>query len=280
MDDEEKSLHLLHRNNKSYAVGHGCAVSWDLNEGNCEKVYTEIFPSYEVKPIKAKIFDDLNLDMMKFSEDIDFATNEIKKLIDKYTVWLENEKLKTNDLDQEFKEVSELNIKKATDNLDRINEGLEILKTDKVIQDAFMFMNKAMAQQQFHYKLSTEKDFEYKNDLNKIDYGNELLKIGKGKWYPFQIIFIILNIKSFSNPLSEDRDIMDLIWFPTGGGKTEAYLGLSSFVIFLRKIKEPEKSGNAVIMRYTLRLLTTQQFLRASTLICACEKIRSENEEN
>ena len=72
--------------------------------------------------------------MMKFSEDIDFATNEIKKLIDKYTVWLENEKLKTNDLDQEFKEVSELNIKKATDNLDRINEGLEILKTDKAIQ--------------------------------------------------------------------------------------------------------------------------------------------------
>ena len=279
MDDEEKSLHLLHRNNKSYAVGHGCAVSWDLNEGNCEKVYTEIFPSYEVKPIKAKIFDDLNLDMMKFSEDIDFATNEIKKLIDKYTVWLENEKLKTIDLDQEFKEVSDLNIKKAKDNLNRINQGLEILKTDKAIQDAFMFMNKAMAQQQFHYKLSTEKDFEYKNDLNKIDYSNELQKIGKGKWYPFQIIFIILNIKSFYDPLSEDRDIMDLIWFPTGGGKTEAYLGLSSFVIFLRKIKEPEKSGNAVIMRYTLRLLTTQQFLRASTLICACEKIRSENEE-
>ena len=99
--------------------------------------------------------------MMKFSEDIDFATNEIKKLIDKYTVWLENEKLKTNDLDHDFKEVSELNIK-ATDNLDRIYEGLEILKTDKAIQDAFMFMNKAMAQQQFHYKLSTEKDFSIK----------------------------------------------------------------------------------------------------------------------
>ena len=116
-------------------LGHGCAVSWDLNNGNCEKVYTEIFPSYEVKPIKAKIFDDLNLDMMKFSEDIDFATIEIKKLIDKYIVWLENEKLKTNDLDQEFKEVSKSNIKKAKDNLDRINEGLEILKTDKTIQD-------------------------------------------------------------------------------------------------------------------------------------------------
>ena len=191
MDDEEKS-HLLLRNNKSYAVGHGCAVSWDLNEGDCKKVCRN-FPSYD-KPIKAKIFDDLNLDMMKFSENVDFATNEIKKLIDKYTVWLKNEKLKTNDLIKSLKKFK-LNIKKATDNLDRINEGLEITKQIKQSRDAFMFMNKAMAQQQFHYKLSA-KDFS-KNDLNKIDYSNELQKIGKIKWYPFQIIFIILNIKFF-----------------------------------------------------------------------------------
>ncbi len=286
MDDEEKSLHLLHRNYKSYGVGHGCSASWELQENKCIKVFSEIFPTHEVKPIRAQIFEDLNLDMIKFSEDINFATTELKKLINKYKVWLDDEALKTNSLNPEFHEISKKNIEKAKNNFNRIKEGLDILENNKIVQEAFSFMNKSMAQQQFHYTLSTEKDFKFEGDLKNINYSNEIqnIKVGekiltKGKWYPFQIIFILLNIKSFIDPLSEDRNIMDLIWFPTGGGKTEAYLGLSAFVIFLRKLSNPKKKGNVVIMRYTLRLLTTQQFLRASTLICACEKLRDENQD-
>ena len=74
---------------------------------------------------------------------------------------------------------------------------------------------------------------------------------------------------------------MDLLWFPTGGGKTEAYLALTAFVIMLRRLRRAEQddgSGVAVLMRYTLRLLTIQQFQRAAAMICACELLRRQGE--
>lgn len=271
LSEEEKSLYLLHHKRKSYAVGHGCSASWKIDKSN-NKIFSEILPTYEVKPILPTKFEDIDLDMKMFSEDTSFAINQLEKLLGKYFDWIKKEETNGQKLDKDvFRAASEKNINKAKKIYSRINEGLNILKKDKTVQNSFSLMNQAMYMQQVHYKIS-------KSDFKKnINYENLLKDNNKGKWYPFQIAFILLNIKSFFDPSSEDRKIMDLIWFPTGGGKTEAYLGVTAFTIFLRKIRQPNSLGCTALMRYTLRLLTTQQFQRASSLICACEKIRRDN---
>ena len=97
-------------------------------------------------------------------------------------------------------------------------------------------------------------------------------------WRPFQLAFLLLVLPSVADGRHPDRRTMDLLWFPTGGGKTEAYLGLTAFQIFLRRLGDAGRrraGGVDVLMRYTMRLLTVQQFQRAAALICACDLIRA-----
>ncbi|MCA9638924.1 MAG: hypothetical protein KC420_23010, partial [Myxococcales bacterium] len=98
-----------------------------------------------------------------------------------------------------------------------------------------------------------------------------------GYWRAFQIAFLLMSIRGIAEPRSSAREIVDLIWFPTGGGKTEAYLGLTAFTILFNRISGSELSGADVVMRYTLRLLTAQQFQRAAVLFCALEHLRKRN---
>jgi hypothetical protein len=136
-----------------------------------------------------------------------------------------------------------------------------------------------MLSQQYHSRLPERKvSFNGRVSVPEAYPSQEIPESG-GKWRPFQVAFILSVLESIANPDSEDRSLVDLIFFPTGGGKTEAYLGVSAFTILLRRIREPKNSGTVVLMRYTLRLLTTQQFIRAASLLCALEMIRQSNTE-
>lgn len=163
--------------------------------------------------------------------------------------------------------------------LDRIRDGIALLGSDRDTFEAFRLMNMAMVKQRAHYALSSEDDLGRKwrkgvtgqeptAPCPKPVYPYETM------WRPFQLAFVLMNIRSVVDPAHAERSLVDVIWFPTGGGKTEAYLGLAAFVILLRRLREPDDAGTTVLMRYTLRLLTTQQFQRAASLICALEKVR------
>ena len=138
---------------------------------------------------------------------------------------------------------------------DRMIAAIGWLKGSNAAIESFKLANRAMAMQ---------RQWSRKEEL---------------KWRPFQVAFQLLVLQSTLDGKHDDRSVMDLLWFPTGGGKTEAYLAVIALVMFYRRLsrKNPDEgAGVNVIMRYTLRVLTTQQFERAAFLICACEKIRIE----
>jgi hypothetical protein len=63
------------------------------------------------------------------------------------------------------------------------------------------------------------------------------------RWRPFQLAFILMNLAGIADPTHADREVVDLLFFPTGGGKTEAYLGLAAFTLVLRRLRNPGLAG-------------------------------------
>jgi hypothetical protein len=162
--------------------------------------------------------------------------------------------------------------------LARMRMGLEELKDERVFE-AFCFMNHAMALQRVH-KIAADakiaKGLYVEPVLESIPKGDRPV------WRPFQMGFILRCLEGIVDPKCEDRSVLDLLWVPTGGGKTEAYLGLSAFTLAYRRLSNGTEehfkyAGVSIIMRYTLRLLTIQQFQRAASLFCAMEYLRSKN---
>ncbi len=159
----------------------------------------------------------------------------------------------------------------------RIDKGLALLAKDPDAMRCFVLANRAMHMQMVH---STSEDYARSSQsagrpFNAPDYEAPIWD--RFHWRPFQVAFQLLVIESMVNRNSSERDIVDLIWFPTGGGKTEAYLAVAAFEMFYRRLKYGDAGGGtAVIKRYTLRLLTAQQFERVSALICACEALRQQ----
>jgi hypothetical protein len=287
-DEEEESLRLLYRHRKTFAVGHGCAVAWpDEEETSALRIETDTLPAYEMKPILPSAIKGLRLSMLEMSIAEDLGVIEsCRRLASEYLAWIEAQAVgaEAKDFPQAHRPTARRHLQLCRDCHKRIADGVKLLHEDTETRQAFAWMNRAMLLQQLHYDVASNHRRSWLSkggtlSLERPYTPPEISKPppGRGLWRPFQLAFILMNLPGMSRRNNPDREIVDLIWFPTGGGKTEAYLGLTAFTIFRRRLLNPWDAGTTVLMRYTLRLLTTQQFQRAASLICACEKIRREN---
>ncbi|MBB3131307.1 hypothetical protein FHS19_006027 [Paenibacillus rhizosphaerae] len=288
-DLEEKGLDLLYRDKKVYATGHGVSTDWKMSGTGKGQIWTEFMPTFEVPQMDFNITNK-NVNpralSMKYLSDLDsteksYKVNALEGLIDAYSTWISEIEKIGKALDSRFQEAVEKHICDCKESCSRMYYGLNLLKEKSEVYDAFQLANRAMFIQRIHSVF--QKEDHYPNDtilqkrMEDLDYYK--LTDSEHKWRPFQLAFLLMSLRSIVEESSDERDLVDLIWFPTGGGKTEAYLGLTAFTIFYRRLNYLENSnGTTVIMRYTLRLLAAQQFLRASTLICACESIRMDCE--
>lgn len=284
-DTEALLYHLLYRNRKQFATGHGCAVGWEEDDNlKAKRLFTLVIPSCEVPNITFDIEELAGevsqiLEMKTLSDWTDLNRQEMADRLYNfcrtYKEWAEGLCDKhLSGVPDILKDVAHSHIGKCIDTYQRMKKGVDILNADDIAFRAFLLANRVMFMQLIHFDIQKTKRFPEDPDPLMPDYENTA---NPPKWRPFQLAFLLLNINSLVNQNNPEHDIVDLIWFPTGGGKTEAYLGISAFVIFLRRFRSCEKSGGtAILMRYTLRLLTSQQFQRATTLICACELVRRE----
>jgi hypothetical protein len=252
-DQDVESNALLFRNARNLAVGHGCAVDWD--DDDLTRVRISFIPTHEI-PLASADIEGVRLDIRTLAESDNRSA--AADMIQRYEAWVEAKTAEALVLDTRFRKTAEEHMLHAREAASQMRRGLAYLEADQDAQLAFRLMNQAMLQQR------TRQD--------AIRHPG--LPTHPQVWRPFQLAFILMNIEALADSQSPDRDTADLLWFPTGGGKTEAYLGLIAFCILLRRIRDPQAAGVSVLMRYTLRLLTLQQFERAAGLICALERVR------
>ena len=292
-DAEDAALAFLYRHQRSMARGHLVSALWaevdpersvagftspahppfawidgeaivdpaDRQRFSPADVRTEYVPMVPVPaPLRGWIDSapPPELDPERLSELWDPAElhDALRPLLDAYAQWIDAKRVEANGLAEAEQRMAETHLAVCGEALRRMTEGVDLLRDDQDARLAFCFANRAIALQ---------------------------ARWAKGRvnaWYPFQLGFQLLNLAAVASPTHDDRDVCDLLWFPTGGGKTEAYLGLAAFTLAHRRLRALADGaaggggGTTVLSRYTLRLLTIQQFRRALALVTAAELLR------
>lgn len=266
-DWDERVADLQYRHCFEFSVGHSVATESVVEDGQCRTVRTCWLPTAEVEKVAPSKIPGVTLVMEELAllNDGADAQQHLGGMVVSYKEWIKKQVTFLAGLSEHRKETAAELLHRANLAADRIQSGIELL-ADPLCLEAFRLTNKAMAMQgRRRLALQLKKPPE------------EIVPA----WRPFQLAFILMNLKGIAVADSDDRETVDLLFFPTGGGKTEAYLGLAAFTLVLRRLRHPglTSAGLSVLMRYTLRLLTLDQLGRAAALICALELERQKDVE-
>ncbi|MFG1873910.1 DISARM system helicase DrmA [Sphaerisporangium sp. NPDC049003] len=297
-DLEDRHLRLLYRNERRYAAGRNVAVHAIVPDGQrcAAELCTTWLPAYDVPATVAPVGEGTPLEGVELSMDALAAASPgelaagLMPLATGYAAWLDVQEERIPSLPEPLREAASLAVFKAREAARRIEAGVALLSGEEHARAAFRFANRAMALQRRRTavaKLRDESGLSYEEAMAQVDEQGAKA----ASWRPFQLAFVLLNLPSLTDPGHPERAAdhtatVDLLFFPTGGGKTEAYLGLTAYTFAIRRLRRlvgtgadarDGMSGVAVLMRYTLRLLTAQQFQRAAALVCAAEVLRRED---
>lgn len=295
-DQEEQSIDLLYRNKRTYAIGHGCAANWGDGDGPSSPwVQAVAMPAHEVISLTPNVYltdDDGNyildaagnrrtvtVSMAALSMGTQEGRDQVETVLRLYGEWITKQENLIPDLLPRFQPAARLHVERSREALKRMQAGWQFVGSDDIAGRAFRWANEAMLYQQVRSNFPLREVKRGKDDVLRAvgAHPEPVIPEGKGNWRPFQIAFILASLPELVDPARATRSLVDLIFFPTGGGKTEAYLGASAISLLARRLRNPSDAGTDTLMRYTLRLLTAQQFLRAASLVCVLEEIRDRN---
>jgi hypothetical protein len=272
-DGDLQLADLHYRDIREWAVGRNSAAGWhspEDAEATVKHVWTDPLPLAEVERVAPNEDEKLTTRVVFGMEDLAEKAIEggrklgdgLAALPDLYEAWIVLERMKAQSLSGQRQATANRLIAEMETARDRIAAGIALISSNDLARMAFRFMNASIAMAARRRNAGAKGDPAAQR---------------QPKWRPFQLAFILLNLSALVDKTHPDREKADLLFFPTGGGKTEAYLGLAAFAIAFRRLTGPGilGAGVAVIMRYTLRLLTLDQLARAAGVVCALELMRT-----
>jgi len=277
--DELEDEHL-YESRPIFGRGHGCAADWKINDsGEAIEIYTDFIPEHEIPNVSPDLegFSKNYFSMRDFSvpKNKEDTLTHLTVLYESYINWINDLKNNPKMKDSDFlKHRGSEIINKCTEQAERMQTGIKILQLNEKAFKAFCFMNQCMFMQRSINLFSKKYGSGISCNIEEIFLENH------SEWRAFQIAFILLNISCIIDYSDKYRNYVDLLFFPTGGGKTEAYLGVMAFLLGYRRLTADNETeynkdgGVTIILRYTLRLLTTQQRDRLTKMIIAAEIVR------
>lgn len=290
---DENVNRVLYRHNKTFAIGHGCGADWvNGRPSKVDSVWTDVLPVFETPTTSADLTfldaagtkKNLRVSMLHLAGLAEKdGLEDLETLLTQYEVWIKDLGSKVQSIPTSHRPTATALIERCRQCAARIQDGIDLLRGTETmslqVRKAFRLANHAMLMAQLRSRQPLRTPM--RDAAGKLSWSHPIPDIDPrepskaiGYWRPFQIAFLLMSLKGIAVDTHPERETVDLIWFPTGGGKTEAYLGLTAFTVFFNALGGGSSAGVDVLMRYTLRLLTAQQFQRAATLFCAMEHLR------